>query len=220
MKKPDECRNRRSRWTLQEIRYVEKHYVTRSAADIGASLGRPRASVACIACKLGVTRRKVKLWTEAEKEVIYVHYAAGMNMQDIMAKLLGRTHGTILAMADKLGIKRPSRWSQKECGILKAHYPSEGRKVADRLPGRTADAVKLKACELGIEYQGGGNNQAWYEDEWDVLKKNLHLTLPELILLLPGRSLFAIEQVRTRLTGGTTRRNKIISRVRKNIDSV
>jgi len=176
--------------------------------------------VACIACKLGVTRRKVKLWTEAEKEVIYVHYAAGMNMQDIMAKLLGRTHGTILAMADKLGIKRPSRWSQKECGILKAHYPSEGRKVADRLPGRTADAVKLKACELGIEYQGGGNNQAWYEDEWDVLKKNLHLTLPELILLLPGRSLFAIEQVRTRLTGGTTRRNKIISRVRKNIDSV
>lgn len=220
MKKPDECRNRRSRWTLQEMRYVEKHYGTRTAASIGASLGRPASSVACMAGKLGVRKGTSLIWTEAEKGVIYVHYAAGMNMQDIMAKLPGRTYGTILAMADKLGIKRPSRWSQKECGILKAYYPSEGRKVADRLPGRTADAVKLKACELGIEYQGGGNNQAWYEDEWDVLKKNLHLTLPELILLLPGRSLFAIEQARTRLTGGTTRRNNMTTRVRKNIGSV
>ncbi|CAI1050651.1 hypothetical protein [Serratia entomophila] len=220
MKKPAECRNRRSRWTLQEMRYVEKHYANMTAAAIGAHLGRPRASVACMAHKLGVGRAKALLWTEAEKAVIHVHYAAGMSMQDIMAKLPGRTRGTILAMADKLGIKRPSRWSQKECGVLKAYYPSEGRKVAERLPGRTADAVKLKACELGIEYQGGGNNQAWYEDEWDVLKKNLHLTLPELALLLPGRSLFAIEQAHTRLTGGITRRNKMTTRVRKNIGNV
>ncbi len=220
MKKPAECRNRRSRWTLQEMRYVEKHYANMTAAAIGAHLGRPRASVACMAHKLGVGRAKALLWTEAEKAVIHVHYAAGMNMQDIMAKLPGRTRGTILAMADKLGIKRPSRWSQKECGVLKAYYPSEGSKVAERLPGRTTDAVKLKAYELGIEYQGGGNNQAWYEDEWDVLKKSLHLTLSELVLLLPGRSLFAIEQARTRLTGGITRRNKMTTRVRKDIGNV
>lgn len=220
MKKPAECRNRRSRWTVQEMRYVEKHYATRTAADIGASLGRPASSVACIACKLGVTRRKAELWTDEEKAVIYVHYAAGMPMQDVMVLLPGRTRRTILAMADKLGIKRPSRWSQKECDILKDWYPSEGRKAAERLPGRTADAVKLKACELGVEYQGGGNNQAWYDDEWAILKQNLHLTLPELVQLLPGRSLFAVEQARTRLTGGTKQRRHVATRSRKNVGNV
>ncbi|MFP1870762.1 hypothetical protein ACLEDV_02090 [Lonsdalea quercina] len=85
--------------------------------------------------------------------MIYVHYAAGMPMQDVMALLPGRTRGTILAKADKLGIKRPSRWSQKECDILKDYYPSEGQKAAERLPSRRS-AAKVKACEPGVEYQG------------------------------------------------------------------
>ncbi|MFP1725834.1 hypothetical protein [Lonsdalea quercina] len=86
---------------------MENHYATQTATDIGVSSGRPASSVACIACKSGVTRRKAELWTEEEKAVIYVHYAAGMPMQDVMALLPGRTRGTILAKADKLGIKTP-----------------------------------------------------------------------------------------------------------------
>ncbi|MFP1729428.1 hypothetical protein [Lonsdalea quercina] len=182
MKNPAECRNRRSRWTLREMRYVENHYATRTAADIGVSPGRPASSVACTACKSGVTRRKAELWTEEEKAVIYVHYAAGMLMQDVMALLPGRTRGTILAKADKLGIKRPSRWSQKECDILKDYYPSEGQKAAERLPSRTADAAKSKACEPGVEYQGGAYRQYVRRSTWIkcVLRKELQTRSIEL----------------------------------------
>ncbi|MFP1840737.1 hypothetical protein [Lonsdalea quercina] len=166
MKNPAECRNRRSRWTLREMRYVENHYATRTAADIGVSPGRPASSVACTACKSGVTRRKAELWTEEEKAVIYVHYAAGMLMQDVMALLPGRTRGTILAKADKLGIKRPSRWSQKECDILKDYYPSEGQ----------------KAYEPGVEYQGGAYRQYVRRSTWIkcVLRKELQTRSIEL----------------------------------------
>jgi hypothetical protein len=38
---PGEERNRRQRWTLAEVRYVEQHYGTVKAKAIAEHLGRP-----------------------------------------------------------------------------------------------------------------------------------------------------------------------------------
>ncbi|WP_410412135.1 hypothetical protein [Lonsdalea quercina] len=56
MKNPAECRNRRSRWTLQEMRYVENHYAT---ADRGRHWRQPRpARFICGMLSLQVSRHQ------------------------------------------------------------------------------------------------------------------------------------------------------------------
>lgn len=126
-----------------------------------------------------------------------------------MALLPGRTRQTIQWMANKLGVVSGRSWSREEEYILATYYPQQGAAVADRLPGRTAEAVKLKASDMGIRYCGGGNagQRIWRKEEKRLLAENDHLKLPALLKLFPHRTRLSVRKARERL-----RRKKSVHR--------
>ncbi|EOX5338888.1 hypothetical protein ACPSUI_005592, partial [Escherichia coli] len=77
--------------------------------------------------------------------------------------------------------------------------PSEGVKVSRRLSGRTENAVKLRARELGVKFTGNGRLRLWTAEEWNVLSGNMASGLSALMKLLPGRSRSSVQGAMRRL---------------------
>lgn len=61
---PDKPRFHRSPWMINEIEFVEKHYGSQSAREIGEKLGRSANGVARIAHHSGLGQRATSFWTE------------------------------------------------------------------------------------------------------------------------------------------------------------
>jgi hypothetical protein len=45
-------------------------------------------------------------------------------------------------------------WTDEEKDIIREFYPIEGKSCAKRLPGRTEEAVRKRACLIGVRYTG------------------------------------------------------------------
>ncbi|QLR43356.1 hypothetical protein HV346_11980 [Enterobacter sp. RHBSTW-00994] len=144
-------------------------------------------------------------WSEAEKEIVRTHYEKGY--AHVMALLPDRTRGTIQWMAGKLGVICARSWTPEEELILVAGYPALGTAVAGQLYGRTPEAVKIKACDMGVKYQGGEytGQQMWSREEQMCLARNDHLIFAELLKLFPHRSRLSVKKARERLR----RKNKM-----------
>lgn len=194
-------RNHRTPWTLRELDFVEKHYGSMATVVIAERLGRSPASVRAAARSMGCSsgNKPIETWSDEEKEIVRVHYAKGY--AHVMTLLPGRNRGTIQWMANRLGVVSARIWIREEEQILATWYPEEGVAVADRLSGRTADAVKLKACDMGIRYQGSesAGQRIWSEEERMLLARNDHLLFPDLLKLFPHRSRLSVKKARERL---------------------
>ncbi|MEG2039564.1 MAG: SANT/Myb-like DNA-binding domain-containing protein [Hafnia sp.] len=118
-----------------------------------------------------------------------------------MALLPGRTRGTIQWMAGKLGVVSARSWTPEEEQILATGYPALGTEVAGQLPGRTPEAVKIKACDMGIKYLGSeyAGQQMWSQEEQICLARNDHLVFADLLKLFPHRSWLSVKKARERL---------------------
>lgn len=193
-------RNHRAPWTLRELNYVEQQYGKIPTAQIAENLGRTPLSVRGAVQKLGLGRPSARGWTEAEKDVIRTWYALGAGIEFVATLLPGRARHSIAAMAQNMGISSARSWNSKECQILKQFYPEQGAAVADMLPGRTPEAVKIKACEMGIKFQGSdnGRQRIWSEEEQLRLQYHDHLQLPDLLKLFPDRSFASVKKARER----------------------
>lgn len=191
------CRNHRSRWTLRELRYVEKHYQKDGAASVALKLGRTAAAVRSQASSMGCSKGPRELWTDEEMEILRINYARGDGISTIMPLLPGRTRKTIFQKAIDLGVNSARYWSEEECQILMEYYPVLGTKVG-KMIGRTAEAVKIKACDMGIKVEGLTLARKWSEDEIALLLKNLHKTPAEIRKIFPDRTLKSIQKARTR----------------------
>lgn len=188
--------NHRSRWTLRELKYVEAHYGHQRTEDIALYLKRSTTAVCMAAVSLGVTRKGPERWSAEEDRILQTHYPAGVPVDTLMAMLSGRTRRTIQFRAGKLGLMRPDRWTQEECDILRQYYPLMGSRTTEKLPGREAYALRLKARALGIAFQGTGSGTEWTEDEIRRLKHYCRLPLDELAALFPGRTKGAVKRKR------------------------
>ena len=58
------------------------------------------------------------------------------------------------------------QWTEEEDKILEEYYPIMGINVAEKLPGRSVDACRYRACMFGIT----SANKWTYEDD-EILKK-------------------------------------------------
>lgn len=197
-------RNHRSVWTLTELRFLERHYGHMPTKVIADTLGRTAVAVRLAAKNAGLTRVGNSLpWTDDEKEIIRTHYAAGEGISLVCALLPGRNRNAIFAMAIKMGIGSSRNWNDDEIALLERHYQNIGVKVADYLPGRTEDAVKLKAGSLKLKYHGGVENGAhqriWSDRERQLLKRHSNLTLAEMMKFFPNRSRLSVKKARERL---------------------
>lgn len=204
----DKLRNHRSRWTLQEQRYLEEHYGHTPTSDIAEVLGRSVVSVRQAANSLNC--RKIKViapWTEEELQILRTWYPTEEGLEHVSQRLPNRNTKAIAAQARKLGLQsgyyRKRHWRDAEIAIVKRDYPSLGVEVASRLPGRSKNAIKALASKLGIRYIGGTEHGAcqrtWTEEEWQRLKIYFHLPPSELPGYFPGRTLTSIAKAKRRL---------------------
>ncbi|MCT4709214.1 hypothetical protein MUA04_03260 [Enterobacteriaceae bacterium H11S18] len=194
MHKKNDIRNHQAPWTLGEINYMESHYGELSAAEIGKHLGRTVAAVKGMARKLGCCAKKTPDWSEADKEFLRSTYGSALDVQNIFLLLPGRSLTSVVLMARKLGLKRPEPfWQDAELSILAKYYPTEGKKVAVRLPARSEESVKIKASKLGLRFHGHGNYRIWTEEERALLAKNHHLPFSLLCKFFPNRSQKSVE---------------------------
>lgn len=185
---------RRKTWTTEELLFVEKHYGSLMVSEIAGHLGRTPGSVKSMARRLGCGGKQLH-WTDADISVLKADYAAGADKAAVMAMLPGRTWSGIMSKVYVLGIIR-RKWRPEECHILAEFYASEGVRVAERLPGRTASAVQNQAYAMKLRHSRG---MRWDEDELKRLVQNLHLPLAELATLFPRRSRMAVYHLRGKL---------------------
>lgn len=75
-------------------------------------------------------------------------------------------------------------WREEELLILKDHYPIIGTGLLELLPGRTVDAVRIIAGRLGLRKSRKSTEGflPWSDEEWGLLKENMHLGIAELSL--------------------------------------
>ena len=155
----DSMINHRSRWTLQEIRYIESHYGSTKTRDIAKKLGRTATAIRLQAQKLGCNKSKKPLWREDEKERIIVSYTHGEGIASLEKALPHRSRQAIFAMAESMGLRSQRRWRQWEIDLLRAHYDQMGTKIIKQLNHRTQDGVRQKARSLGLVYKHNGAAQ-------------------------------------------------------------
>lgn len=194
--------NNRARWTLEHLRFLEKHYLSMPLTEMAALLGRTPGAVALMADKLGCRRKRNAQWTEAEMATIRTHYARGDGAEYVAGLLPGRSVSAIFAMAEKMGVSSGRFWHEEELQILKTHYPVEGSSVTRLLPDRNVVAVRVMARRLGLkksrESQSGF--RPWSDEEWVLLEGSMHLSVAEQQrTLFPDRTNRAVEKARGRL---------------------
>lgn len=92
-------------------------------------------------------------WTKEEDELLIKLYPS------MGVAIVGKFHGmrsinAIKNRAQQLGIihrQVMQGWSEEELDILRSYYPIEGKKIVERLPGRTLKTIQVTACRLGIK---------------------------------------------------------------------
>ena len=170
------------------MNFVEMHYLSMGPELISFMLGRSAVAVLSMAKKLKCMPKRAPAWSYDEKNILYQYYQTSTTMQEIMAMLPGRAKTSVFTMAKVLGLSRPSPlWSPGEIQILKRYYPSEGKSVIRRLPGRSTNTVASKASELGIRFENG-DHHPWNEDDWDKLQRHQNESIIALRRLFPERS--------------------------------
>lgn len=140
-------------WSSGEQQFLIEHYGKTPTREIARKLGRNISAVRSTACKLNLSKKCAGIWTEKEVAVLNVHYDNGAGMAYIQALLPERTKEAIAVQASKMGITRTRDWHINEEYILRQYYPILGRKVSDKLPGRTVPAIQHHAKKMGLKYR-------------------------------------------------------------------
>lgn len=196
-------RNSHTPWTLEDLRYLERHYRSLPLTELAESLGRSPGAVALMADKLGCRGERGLAWTEAEMEIIRRYYGSGVGAEFLQQLLPGRTVSAIFTQAEKMGVLSGRFWNEEEREILKAYYPIEGTAVTARLAGRTVHAVRIMAKRLRLKKLQSCTTgfRPWSEEEWLRLENSLHMSIAEQQSVhFPTRTLRAVEKARERFS--------------------
>ncbi len=190
--------NHRSRWTIQELRYVEKYYGHQKVTEIAMYLQRSESAIRMAAAALGLTTAQ-RPWSEEEKQILMTHYSEGRRIRWLMEQLPGRSRETIYWMAEKMKLVSAYNWTKKECDILRQYYPSMGSRTLTMLPGREPSSIRFKAKKMGIRFEATGYGTVWTPEEKQKLLENIHLPLTTLSGFFPKRTLKAVKRARENL---------------------
>lgn len=145
-------------------------------------------------------------WTEVEDEILRGYYPTEGSAVHTRLPDPGRGPKDCVLRARFLGLsceKRCARWTEVEDEILRANYPLGGTDAVIGLVSRSRAAITKRAMVLGLSapHSGGGEAslRTWTAEEESILRQNADKCATELIDLLPGRSVTAIDIKRSRL---------------------
>lgn len=146
-----------------------------------------------------------RVWTDEDMEKLRRLYPT-MGARKL-EPILGRSRLAIRATARLHGIRvlsrvaQPKDWSPEEVAIMHEHYPNKPcAEMLAMLPRRNKEAIKAKACDLGLKKKLEPKPKhtprpRWWSDEEEAILKNHFRDGYELLQkLLPKRSKAAIKQ--------------------------
>lgn len=171
-----EIRHDPPRWSSKEIDILKQYYPLEGRAAARHLPGRTENAIGSQASlrglqhysrqgrdskeatiKLGLQHGK-KWWSREEIAILKRYYP--LEGLTVAERLPNRTRQAVGHKAVRLGITCKRRfsveepdafWTEEEIEVLKNHFPLEGVKVANRLPGRTGSSIDHKAMRLGIK---------------------------------------------------------------------
>lgn len=165
-------------WTEEEENIIREFYPT-EGKEIAARLkGHSLAAIRLRASKLGIRctdSLTCNLWTDEENEILIKYYPA--EDEAVLKRLPNKdkhqliNHVYYLGLYGKYHKKKFEvvKWSREEDSIIREYYPKEGFDIIKRLPGRTRNAIKTRASQLGIKCTGSGR-KCWNDDEILILR--------------------------------------------------
>lgn len=153
-------------WTEAQLDAVRRRYADETTASLAESIGRPCCQVNAMAVKMGLKKSvahlassggriakgqvlRGKAWTPAERDELRLRYADEPTAD--IALSLGRSTSTVLAMAQKMGLRKSEAFMAS---------PLSGRCTPDRPIAGSVEA----------RYQPG--NVPWSRGTKGVLKPN------------------------------------------------
>jgi len=200
-------------WTLAEMELLKRHHSELTFKELQAQ-HLPHRTVAALkrmSYLLGLKKLEYKReygqprWTQEELQVV-IRYFPALKASEIQRRFLPhRSSQAILQAAKKFGLRAfPSvPWSDEELGILRQEFLLGGAKrVNQRLPHRTVDAINHRSRDEGLVYVPYGDGEygdPWSEDELQRLKTHRNLPAAELAKLFPNRHKSAVINKRYKL---------------------
>jgi hypothetical protein len=155
------------RWTKPEDGHLQSWAGKKTYAAIAADLGRTVGQVSCRARRLGIVRKRPWTWGD----LAYLRDQAGKIADREIAVALDRTEMAISKKVSALYSPRRGagpagrrdragpplrRWAEWEEDYLRRHSAAQtNAEIAANL-GRTAAAVAVRACRLGVVRSSSG----------------------------------------------------------------
>lgn len=100
-------------------------------------------------------------------------------------------------------------WSSEEDGILRQYYHTEGSKVMNRLPGRTAGAIKSRVHELKLKTDNKKTGIPFNGFEDDIIRKYYPIEGAECYIRMHNRNKQSVKD-RARKLGIKSRIRSVI----------
>ena len=211
-------------WTDEEIRLLKKFYPSTITNEklLKKFNKRSLSSLAHKAAVLGIKRGKYlsedrngRRWTLDEINMVRAFYGQ-VDDQWILDFFPNRSIAGIKRIALKYRPKKKRKkafstnpsWSEFEDALLLKHYQA---KTIDELthlfPSRTYDGIRSRIQVLGLKRNKQHLKRAqscfkWTDEEFSILKSNMHKSVKDLQHLLPARSADAIRCQLRRLNLG------------------
>ncbi len=139
------------------------------------------------------------VWLPEEDEILKQYFED--EKKDIVKRLPGRSWDAIYQRAKNIGLVKSRGWTLKQDNVIRKYYPIEGEGVIGRkeLKGRTEDAVKTRASQLGVRKD---KLRCWKKEDDNLLRLRYSdgatdkPPIQKMVQLLGNR--FTIDQIFTR----------------------
>ncbi|MDQ7727223.1 hypothetical protein [Halomonas sp. SpR8] len=200
-------------WTLIEMELIKRHHSEMTFKELQAQ-HLPHRTIGALkrmSYLLGLKKLEYDReygqprWTEEELRIIAKHFLL-LKTSEIRQRFLPhRSKLAIRQATRKLGLRvfNAVPWTEEELAILRHEFPLGGpKRVNQRLPHRTVDAIKLRSRVEGLVYVPHGDGESgdlWSAEELDLLKANCGLPAAELAKLFPHREKKAVINKRYKL---------------------
>lgn len=140
-------------WTKEDEDLMRKHYPSMGVkVKSMLSVEKSDRAIHMKAISMRLVYIK-KNWCKEDKKFIKENYGK-LSVKKI-AKRLGKSENSVYLMASRLKLKFDNmyrNWNDEETKIFKQYYPTEGKKVADRLPYKTERQCLDKARILKLKF--------------------------------------------------------------------
>ncbi|EEC0294393.1 hypothetical protein YV76_001772 [Salmonella enterica subsp. enterica] len=200
---PENNDNKCLAWTSQDLAFLETHYGVMKTTELAEKLGRTVVSVRATGGRLkrekhgddrAETPKKHRQdWTLQELQFVEAHY--GVMKTAEIAETLGRSVVSVRLVARNQGRNKTSRaWTEAEEDIIRMEYAQGSRikKIMERLPGRTRDAIVQRAEKMEIT---NASFQGWSKQEQQLLKQYYPAMGTRVTVILPGRTGMAVRNM-------------------------